>query len=259
LILTIEGGGNPLNLVVLSLFPSLRRMRTDEDVIRDSADLVRCCAHRDKSEHRSMTIKFLLENLKSSGCDVPAYKEFVRCAKCPSKMAGAFGMNIEKLDGDGADVNKVLGEGNKRTGALENNLKSVAAAPRNKPNILLCSNAAFSYDFVEETISHELIHAIDICRAKLPKDESGQWSSCRQMACSEIRASNLSGECRWGKEFWRGNGMKIGGQQMACVKRRANLSLKAHEKCADKSEKIIESIFDVCYRDTYPFERHPDS
>lgn len=232
--------------------PPTNAIDASKAAAKDAADMLKCCGLRDKSEERSMTIQFLVDHLKNNGCPIPPYKEFVNCVKCPSMMAGAFGMNVEELKKDGADVGKLL-KSNKRIKAAA----PVTATP--KPSIVLCSNAAFSYDFVEETITHELIHAIDICRVKLPKDDNGQWSSCRQIACSEIRASNLSGECRWGKEVWRGNGLKIGGQQMACVKRRANLSMQAHEKCKERSEQIIESVFDVCYRDTFPFHHHPDA
>jgi hypothetical protein len=34
-------------------------------------------------------------------------------------------------------------------------------------------------------VIHELIHAYDICRAKV------DWNNCRHYACTEIRASSL--------------------------------------------------------------------
>ena len=46
---------------------------------------------------------------------------------------------------------------------------------------------------------HETIHAYDHCRAKV------NWSSCHHHACSEIRAANLSGDCRIVNELARGN------------------------------------------------------
>ena len=193
----------------------------------------------DKAATRSMTVQFLLSSLKSLGCPTPEFKSFVNCVKCPAPMSGAFMMDSQTK----------------------------------KPEIAICANyckAAGGYDFVEETLVHELIHSVDICRAKLPKDGENQLSSCRQIACMEIRASNMSGECRWGKEFMRGNGLSIQGQQKECVKRRAGLSMLVHEKCVKQGgkggegkgkgcEKYIDEVFGACYRDTYPFERHPDS
>lgn len=49
----------------------------------------------------------------------------------------------------------------------------------------------------------------------------------------QIRASNTSGECSFDMEFRRGN-MKWRGQQKECVKRRAELSVKAMPGCSDK-------------------------
>jgi len=43
-----------------------------------------------------------------------------------------------------------------------------------------------------------------------------------------------------------------------CVKRRAALSVKANPNCADKAEEYIEAAFERCYKDTYPFDRHPN-
>jgi hypothetical protein len=41
----------------------------------------------------------------------------------------------------------------------------------------------------ELTLTHELVHAYDHCRAYV------DWSNCVHHACSEIRAANLSGDC----------------------------------------------------------------
>ena len=43
-----------------------------------------------------------------------------------------------------------------------------------------------------------------------------------------------------------------------CVKRRAALSVKANPNCADKAEEYIDAAFERCYKDTYPFDRHPN-
>jgi inner membrane protease ATP23 len=43
---------------------------------------------------------------------------------------------------------------------------------------------------------HELIHAIDLCRTKMDP-----LNNCMHMACTEIRAENLSGECDWTREL----------------------------------------------------------
>ena len=40
------------------------------------------------------------------------------------------------------------------------------------------------------TLTHELVHAYDHCRAYV------DWSNCVHHACSEVRAANLSGDCK---------------------------------------------------------------
>ena len=82
----------------------------------------------------------------------------------------------------------------------------------------------------------------------------GGLQTCRQMACSEIRAATLSGDCNWSREFWRGNAWQVKGHQRVCVRRRAKLSLvgvKACEGC--NLDAIIDDVFESCYNDTAPF------
>ncbi|RYH18666.1 hypothetical protein EON65_26995 [archaeon] len=68
------------------------------------------------------------------------------------------------------------------------------------------------------------IHAYDVCRAKMDYD------NCMQHACTEIRASSLSGECDMAMEIHRGH-MKIQGGHQECVKRRATLSVSMNPAC----------------------------
>jgi inner membrane protease ATP23 len=122
---------------------------------------------------------------------------------------------------------------------------------RNDTNdIVLCSNWINNGLQVEDTIAHELIHAFDNCRVKF--DEK----SCIHHACSEIRAANLSGDCRLSREIFRGQvGLdKIAGHHQKCVKRRAILSLKSNSACNSCDiEKIVNEIFPTCFSDIEPF------
>ena len=115
--------------------------------------------------------------------------------------------------------------------------------------ITLCQNWMDSSLQAEDTISHELIHAYDYCRVKFDKD------NCRHNACSEIRAANLSGDCKWSREIFRGNFDKLMGQHQRCVKRRAILSLQSNLACRDCKDlgKLVDEIFSVCFSDTAPF------
>jgi mitochondrial inner membrane protease ATP23 len=56
------------------------------------------------------------------------------------------------------------------------------------------------------TMVHESIHAFDHCRVKL------DIGSCKHLACSEIRAANLSTDCNFSEETNRGI-YKLQGQQ----------------------------------------------
>ena len=105
-----------------------------------------------------------------------------------------------------------------------------------------------------ESIVHELIHAVDMCRTKMDP-----LHNCVHMACTEIRAENLSGECSAWNEMGRitqGQGFAKHGQ--ACVKRRAALSVKANPNCRERAHEFVDAAFERCYQDTYPFDRHPN-
>jgi len=101
-------------------------------------------------------------------------------------------------------------------------------------------------------ITHELVHAYDDCRVDL---EPG---NVRHMACTEIRAANLSGDCDFSDELRRsGFRFEIGGLQQKCVRKRTLQSLKMHSACEGMTvpaiESVIDDVFSACYKDTAPF------
>lgn len=116
-------------------------------------------------------------------------------------------------------------------------------------SITLCQNWIDNGLQAEDTIAHELIHAYDRCRVKFEAD------NCRHHACSEIRAANLSGDCKWSRELFRGNFGKIAAQHQKCVKRRAILSLQSNPACKDCKDipTLVDQVFSVCFADTAPF------
>ncbi|KAJ0047463.1 hypothetical protein NL108_000918, partial [Boleophthalmus pectinirostris] len=64
--------------------------------------------------------------------------------------------------------------------------------------IVLCQNNINRQSHMNRVVTHELIHAFDHCRANV------DWfNNYRHLACSEIRAANLSGECSFSNELWR--------------------------------------------------------
>ncbi|KAG6496005.1 hypothetical protein ZIOFF_043853 [Zingiber officinale] len=72
-----------------------------------------------------------------------------------------------------------------------------------------------------------------------------------------IRANHLSGDCHYKRELLRGY-TKLRGHEQECVKRRALKSLQLNPNCSGAAAKdAIEAVWDICYNDTYPFERAP--
>lgn len=117
--------------------------------------------------------------------------------------------------------------------------------------ILLCQNRFKNKWHLEDTLSHELVHWYDNLRWKV------DWTNLRQHACSEIRASSLSGECRfWQEMSRRGLGFEISRGHQNCVKRRAVLSVMGNPKCEDRAhaERVVDEVWESCFNDTRPFE-----
>ena len=121
------------------------------------------------------------------------------------------------------------------------------------PEIFLCQNNMRGESHAHLTIVHELIHAIDMCRTNMDP-----LHNCVQMACTEIRAENLSGECAFWNEALAGRIQSFPKHGQQCVKRRAVLSLKANPNCKDHAHEFVDAAFRRCYEDTYPFDRHPN-
>ncbi|MEE6480735.1 hypothetical protein FKM82_012658 [Ascaphus truei] len=107
---------------------------------------------------------------------------------------------------------------------------------------------------MNRVVTHELIHAFDHCRAHV------DWfNSVRHLACSEIRAANLSGDCSLGNELTR---FKFGVKQhhQVCVRDRALRSILAVRNVSQETaEKAVDEVFDSCFNDHEPFGRIPHS
>ncbi|KAI8815743.1 peptidase M76 family-domain-containing protein [Fimicolochytrium jonesii] len=118
--------------------------------------------------------------------------------------------------------------------------------------VVLCQNAFLSKKHMEDTMTHELIHAYDHCTAKV------DWSDPEHYACSTIRAISLSGECKFTRELKRGF-FSVAKHHQACVKRRAITELKQLPSCqGDRvAEDAVRAVWDSCFRDTAPFDEIP--
>ena len=116
--------------------------------------------------------------------------------------------------------------------------------------ILLCANQLQNKGMVEDCMAHEMVHAYDHLRFKV------EPTNLKHQACTEIRASMLSGECRFTREFFKRGQWKVTEQMQECVRRRATLSLKARPGIRDDvhAAKIINSVWESCFADTRPFD-----
>ena len=96
-----------------------------------------------------------------------------------------------------------------------------------------------------------MVHAYDHLRFKVDWEKN-----LRHAACSEIRASTLSGECRWAREFFARGKWSFMQQHQECVRRRATLSVAARPFCKDDVEaaKVVNEVFESCFADTRPFD-----
>ncbi|KAG2423503.1 hypothetical protein HXX76_015251 [Chlamydomonas incerta] len=87
------------------------------------------------------------------------------------------------------------------------------------------------------------------------------WTNCRNHACTEIRAANLSGDCSLWQELMRGNLPLLppqwGAQQAACVARRAALSVALNPGgCGGRegAAAVVGEVMGTCLADTAPFK-----
>ena len=115
-------------------------------------------------------------------------------------------------------------------------------------------SAAMTQSEWTRTVTHELIHAFDHCRVAMDP------SDCRHLACTEVRAANLSGDCDFSTDLARGGifagglaNAGIRGHQQMCVQRRAVTSVAMHPPCASGARDTVNDVFEACYADTAPF------
>ncbi|KAM9704961.1 mitochondrial inner membrane protease ATP23 homolog isoform 2-T2 [Menidia menidia] len=120
--------------------------------------------------------------------------------------------------------------------------------------IVLCQNNIHQQPHMTRVVTHELVHAFDHCRAHV------HWfSDLRHLACSEVRAANLSGDCSFSTEAGRLNfGLKQ--HHQACVRGRALRSILTVRKISrEEAERIVDQVFQSCFNDHEPFGRIPHS
>lgn len=195
-----------------------REQRSQENEARDCQ---RCEQFRDWAFMHSPTVRFLREKVQALNGTLN--KDNVVCRRCPARLT------------EDGQVHRQSGGFNPGQG------------------ILICANEITSRSHLEDTLSHEMVHAWDHLRWKV--DWVGD-KDLKHAACTEIRASMLSGECRWTKEAWSRGNWTLTQQFQDCVRKRAVLSVLARPRCKDdvQAVKVVNQVWDSCFSDTRPFD-----
>jgi mitochondrial inner membrane protease ATP23 len=235
---------------------NLNAVQLPKPVQDDPAESARLCNEWvDSALTKNTAIQFLLKTLIDSGCNPPP--DFIRCMECKHPAAGGFGMVVEE------EVNHTVNnhlpsntkeQCNRSIRDLQDQLKREKSGQTKlslNPEIYVCQQYMENEKMTHKTVHHELIHAIDMCRTNMDP-----LRNCIHMACTEIRAENLSGECSFWKELPRMSSFRAHGKE--CVKRRAILSVRANPNCTSRAEDYVDAAMNRCYMDFYPYDKHPN-
>ena len=122
--------------------------------------------------------------------------------------------------------------------------------------VWMCGNLIHNPFQYRRLLAHELIHAFDFARARI------DTGNLQHIACSEVRAYTLSGECDLWTKFWEYAaddwlGTKMFSRKQRCVKEGALRSMGGSAEAST----AIEEVFPRCFRDHWPFttESHMDT
>lgn len=129
--------------------------------------------------------------------------------------------------------------------------------PENKSVIGICQNYVRDQTTTQNAVAHELIHIYDQSRAYT------DLNNCIHVACMEVRAAALSGECGKQREEERGAippFFSEPGHFKKCVWRKAMNSVKFQPLCNEPEvcEKAMQLSFERCFADQAPFYSFPE-
>ncbi|CAK7563254.1 MAG: Mitochondrial inner membrane protease atp23 [Sporothrix epigloea] len=190
----------------------------------EARDCQRCEDARDYLLRYSPIVRFMAEKTEQLGGHRLDGSNIV-CARCPARVSADPGTGELRVVRQGGGFHPNFG-------------------------ILLCANEMRDRKHLEDNLAHEMVHAYDHLRWKV------DWDDLRHAACSEIRASMLSGECRWTRESMTRGNWTLTQQFQRCVRMRAIQSLTARPRCRDDvhATKVVNEVWDSCFSDTRPFD-----
>ncbi|KAF6842440.1 peptidase M76 family protein [Colletotrichum musicola] len=207
--------------------------------VHEERDCKRCEEHRDWLLAFSPTVRFLNDKIAALNGQLDSSN--IQCKRCPARLTED-------------------GEVHRQSGGF---------SPAH--GILICANEVRDRKHLEDTLAHEMVHAWDHLRWKVDwmgdldlKHAACTEASTRRMNASsridtdrlQIRASALSGECRWTREaFTRGN-WSLSQQFQDCVRKRAIQSVLNRPRCKDdvQATKVVNQVWESCFNDTRPFD-----
>ncbi|KAL7576700.1 hypothetical protein ACA910_005625 [Epithemia clementina (nom. ined.)] len=210
-------------------------------------------------------IQFMLQTLEDLGCTPPT--GFISCRQCDRPQASGFGKVVvddhQTNDSNGKECGTVLRDFESALAYQKQQQQerqqeggTAVETPKLQPEIFVCQQYLENETMTHKVMVHELVHAIDLCRSTM-----NPVHNCLHLACTEIRAENLSGECSFFKELPRilfQTGEQFQGHGADCVRRRALLSVRANPQCAARASDYVQAAMPRCVLDHYPFCRHPN-
>jgi len=114
----------------------------------------------------NVTIKFLMDNLMKMGCKPPP--RFIQCIDCGNtKAGGGFGIleetisNLHSNESSSSHHPQACDPKNLHQTRTDTYTKKLV------PEIFLCQQHLVNEQHAHESLIHELIHAIDLCRYDL--------------------------------------------------------------------------------------------
>eukprot|EP00397_Hematodinium_sp_SG-2012_P025043 GEMP01026135.1.p1 GENE.GEMP01026135.1~~GEMP01026135.1.p1 ORF type:complete len:237 (+),score=37.74 GEMP01026135.1:35-745(+) len=115
--------------------------------------------------------------------------------------------------------------------------------------VWMCGNHFWNPFEFRRVLVHELIHAFDFTRAKIDA------SNLDHIACTEVRAWNLSGECDLWTKWVTFLGDEMVNRKQRCIKEFTVASMQEGDARATTAERqeAVDRIFTRCFKDHWPF------
>eukprot|EP00923_Selenidium_pygospionis_P048638 GHVN01083608.1.p2 GENE.GHVN01083608.1~~GHVN01083608.1.p2 ORF type:complete len:227 (+),score=14.54 GHVN01083608.1:762-1442(+) len=129
--------------------------------------------------------------------------------------------------------------------------------------VWVCANKIYSPRDMRQFVTHELVHAFDFARAEVNP------SNVDHVACTEIRAYNLSEQCSLSASRLSDSSKYFNVPQLhhqternRCVAHHAVLSILQMENAPtlplDEATSAVSRVFERCIHDTWPFMGPPE-